>query len=84
MKEHLSCHQSLSALSEHKLTIGHQFHERYKSPRLSRELVKEKNQKRLTIQGKPSLNRGISHELPSVMLQLVSHDEGHMTLLKKT
>jgi len=60
------------------------FNERYKNPRLSRELVKEKNRKPLTIQGKPSLNRGIGQELLSVMLQLVSHDEGHMTLLKKT
>ena len=32
----------------------------------------------------PSLTRDIGKKLPLVMLQLVSHDVGHITWLKKT
>ena len=79
--EHLSCRQLLSAISEHKLNTGHQC-----SVKAVNILDHEENWHRRKIKEainihrkKPTLNRDVGQELPPVLLQLVSHDIGHVT-----
>ena len=81
IKEHLSCHQPLSAISEHKLNTGHQcsmkdikilHHEENWHRRKIKEVINIHREK-------PMLNREVGQELPPVLLQLVSHDIGHVT-----
>ena len=81
IKEHLSCHQPLSAISEHKLNTGHQCsmkdvnildHEENWHRRKIKEVINIHRKK-------PTLNRDVVQELPPVLLQLVSHDIGHVT-----
>ena len=81
IKGHLSCHQPLSAISEHKLNTGHQC-----SMKDVKILDDEENWHRRKIKEainiyreKPTLNRDNGQELPPVLLQLVSHDIGHVT-----
>ena len=81
IKEHLSCRQPLSAISEHKLNTGHQC-----SMKDVNILDHEENWHRRKIKEainihrkKPTLNRDVGQELPPVLLQLVSHDIGHVT-----
>ena len=83
IKEHLSCRQPLSAISEHKLNTGHQC-----SMKDVNILDHEENWHRRKIKEainihreKPTLNQDVGQELPPVLLQLVSHDIGHVTHL---
>ena len=80
IKEHLSCRQPLSAIGEHKLNTGHQC-----SINDVKILDHEENWQRMKIKEainihkeKPTLNRDVGQELPSVLVQLVSHDIGHV------
>ena len=72
VKEHLSCRKPLSAISEHKVNTGHRRSVRDEHINWHRRNIKEARE--------ASLNRDIGQELPPVMLQLVSHDVGHVTL----
>ena len=81
IKEQLSCHQPLSAVSEHKLNTGHQC-----SMKDVKILDNEENWHRRKIKEainihreKHTLNRDVGQELPPILLQLVSHDIGHVT-----
>ena len=74
IKEHLSCRQPLSAISEHKLNTGHQCsmndvnildHEENWHRRKIKEAINIHRKK-------PTLNRDVGQELPPVLLQLVS------------
>ena len=79
IKEHISYRQPLSAISEHKLNTGHQCS-------MKEVLDHEENWHRRNIKEainihrkKPTLNQDVGQELPPVLLQLVSHDIGHVT-----
>ena len=81
IKEHLSCCQPLSAISEHKLNTGHQCamkdvkildHEENWHKRKIKEVIN-------IHRGKAMLTRDVGQELSPVLLQLVSHDIGHVT-----
>ena len=78
IKEHLSCRQPLSAISEHKLNTGHQCsmkdvkildHENWRKIKEAINIHREK----------PTLHRDVGQELPPILLRLVSHDIGHVT-----
>ena len=79
-KELLSCRQPIAAINEKKLNADRQF-----SVMDVSNLGHEENWHRRKINKainihtvKPTQNRGVGQELPPVLLQIVSHDVGHV------